>query len=358
MNNKFLLDGHKLFWHLDRLLQWQRGEMIPPIYVEISPTSVCNHKCIFCGLDFARDGKNRLDADVLCQAIREMGMCGVRSIMFAGEGEPCLHPEIKSFVTTAKVSGIDVAITTNGSIGNEEIYYNILPMLTWIRFSVDASTEDIYAKVHGVDRDMFERVINNIKLAVRLKSHMQLQTTIGVQYLMLEENFDSMQEAIRLFTSIGVDYVSFKPFSQHPQMINKYEISYNSRHIRKLDELAEQYAYHEKTKIIIRRLSTESYISRKKDFRHCYCLPFWGYISSKADFYTCSVFLNKEEFFAGNIYKESMRDILFGKKRSDAILYGLNMLRPEDVCRTNCRMARVNEFLEFLINKPAHESFI
>ena len=49
--DKYLLDGHKLYWHLDRVEEWQAKKVVAPIYVEISPLSVCNHKCIFCGID-------------------------------------------------------------------------------------------------------------------------------------------------------------------------------------------------------------------------------------------------------------------------------------------------------------------
>ena len=42
------LDGNKLLHHLDRVNLWAKGELITPIYVAFSPTSLCNHKCTFC----------------------------------------------------------------------------------------------------------------------------------------------------------------------------------------------------------------------------------------------------------------------------------------------------------------------
>jgi tRNA(fMet)-specific endonuclease VapC len=47
--DKFLIDGHKLYWHLERIQQWQDKKYIPPIYLEVSPVSYCNQKCIFGG---------------------------------------------------------------------------------------------------------------------------------------------------------------------------------------------------------------------------------------------------------------------------------------------------------------------
>ena len=73
------LDDSKLLWHLDRVNQWEHGKLIPPIYVEISPTNTCNQNCIFCGLDFAK-GHNQLDTRTLNKAIAQMSIFGIKSI--------------------------------------------------------------------------------------------------------------------------------------------------------------------------------------------------------------------------------------------------------------------------------------
>lgn len=157
MADNYCIDGHKLLWHLDRVLEWQENRVIAPIYVEISPISSCNHNCIFCGIDFAMNPGFKLNTGILCKRLEEMGVLGVRSIMFAGEGEPLLHKDLPLFVKTAKEAGIDVSITTNGSLGNYALWKELLPYLTWIRFSVDAGTADVYANVHRVQQDAFHK---------------------------------------------------------------------------------------------------------------------------------------------------------------------------------------------------------
>ena len=57
---KIDIDSHKLMYHPERVAEWKEKGDCYPIYVEIGLTNVCNHKCIFCGLDWAR-GKNILD---------------------------------------------------------------------------------------------------------------------------------------------------------------------------------------------------------------------------------------------------------------------------------------------------------
>ena len=46
--DQFLLDGHKLHWHLDRVNQWMRGETIAPLYIDMGITQTCNIHCQYC----------------------------------------------------------------------------------------------------------------------------------------------------------------------------------------------------------------------------------------------------------------------------------------------------------------------
>ncbi len=359
--DRFAIDGHKLYWHLERVAEWQKNRMIAPLYVEISPVSYCNHQCIFCGLDFAHNQQClALDADVLMTRISEMGQLGVKSIMLAGEGEPLLHPRIAEIATHAKNCGIDVAITTNGMAGSSELWVKLLPVLTWIRFSIDAATPERYAQVHGVASTCFERTIASLKDALRVKYESGLLVTVGVQFLMIQQNLADIEAALHLYSDIGVDYLSFKPYSEHPQMLNKSGFTYSSDSIDTVERAIQNYtrSNNTKTAIIFRKEAVEAYAEGIQRFTSCCALPFWGYVSAKGDFYTCSVYLNDDRFNVGNIYNETIESIVLGKKREQSIDLAEHQLEIGHECRVNCRMARINEFLAFLNNKPDHVNFI
>src|SRR5271169_2407006 len=109
------IDGHKMHYHIDRLNSWMNGEPVYPVYVEISPVGHCNHRCTFCAVDYIGYQTRALDTGKLEACITAMSKNGVRSIMYAGEGEPMLHPDIAHIVEYTKTNGIDVAFTTNGT---------------------------------------------------------------------------------------------------------------------------------------------------------------------------------------------------------------------------------------------------
>jgi radical SAM protein with 4Fe4S-binding SPASM domain len=141
-------------------------------------------------------------------------------------------------------------------------------------------------------------------------------------------------------------------------MLEKKEIVYTEEMIRHIDETIDKYLNTSDMNIIFRKEALQKYIHKVQMFKHCCALPFWGYISSKGDFYTCSVFIDDKRFTTGNIYVNNTDYIFFGEKRQQSIHYGKDGLIVKDECRLNCRMARINEFLEILEEKPAHVNFI
>ena len=119
--DEFRIDSHKLMYHVDRVNDWLSGGNIYPIYMEVSPIGACNHRCTYCGLDYMEYQPRYLDPAILKARLTEMGSLGLKSIMYAGEGEPFLHKDITNIINHTKASGIDVAITSNGVLFTKKI---------------------------------------------------------------------------------------------------------------------------------------------------------------------------------------------------------------------------------------------
>ena len=48
VNDKWNMDSHKLFWHLDRVDAWQKGERVAPLHIDMGISNGCNMGCTFC----------------------------------------------------------------------------------------------------------------------------------------------------------------------------------------------------------------------------------------------------------------------------------------------------------------------
>tara|TARA_B100000035_G_scaffold309144_1_gene314905 strand:- start:82 stop:1185 length:1104 start_codon:yes stop_codon:yes gene_type:complete len=367
MGDSFGIDSHKLIYHPHRVAEWydgksswEKSKSIYPIYVEMSPVGACNHRCTFCAVDYIGYKSNRLKTAVLEKRLPEMGSLGVRSVMFAGEGEPMLHTDIVEHVLLCKASGIDVSFTTNATIISDKFIENGLENTTWIKVSLNAGCEDTYAKIHQTKKDDFSKVIENLKNLVTEKKSRSLNCTIGVQILLLPENKDEIEQLVLLARDeIGLDYVVVKPYSQHKFSETRiYEgIDYSSfslmgRHLSAHETGTFKVVFRGET---IRKLN-EGPESR---YKKCHATPFfWAYVMADGAVYGCSAYLLDEKFKYGNLHDSSFKEIWEGEGRRRSLEFVQNHLDISD-CRINCRMDEVNRYLDNLANNTvAHVNFI
>jgi len=346
------VDSHKLMYHPDRVIHWQKFNDCFPIYVEIGLTNACNHKCIFCALDYLENGAKFIDTSVMISTLKNMAEHGVKSIMFAGEGESTLHKDIGLFVQKAKQLGMDISITTNGVPLTPEKIQQCLPHLSWIRFSVDSGTPENYSKIHGCPSEDFEKLINNIKQCVELKKQNNLNITIGLQFLVIPYNIGEAIKLAERLREIGVDNLQIKPYSHHPQSDNNLII--NSEEYNKLEQELKQ--FNTETFKILFRKATAKRIEKETPYNQCHGLPFFTLIDSKGNVFPCNMFYNNPEFTYGNLYEKSFSDIWRSNGRKEI----LSKLKQKGIqeCRKGCRLDAVNRYLDRL-NKPGpHDNFI
>jgi cyclic pyranopterin phosphate synthase len=361
--DKYNIDGHKMQYHAERVAQWQSAKTIEqklqvyPIYVEISPVGQCNHRCTFCAVDYIGYVNRTLSTHFLDNALIDMASHGVKSIMLAGEGEPMLHPDIEKIVELAKFYGLDVGFTTNGTMMDDKFIDVALEDCSFIKVSLNAGNEDIYAKIHQVKKAHFEMVWLNIKNAVARKKEAKLDVAIGVQCLLLPDNMDSIRDLAIRCQVTGVDYLVLKPYSQSPNSITqKYsQLQYNHDYDRVISEAMNFVS--SDIEVIARTSTMEDYDANERGYGTCHSTPFlWAYIMATGDVYACSAHLLDDRFNLGNINDNSFSEIWAGEKRKKLI----EEMQTFDIstCRKNCRMNKVNKYLWDITNPQPHGNFI
>ncbi|MEK6913069.1 MAG: radical SAM protein [Nanoarchaeota archaeon] len=346
------ISNHKLMYHPERVSEWRKNGDCYPIYIEIGLTNSCNHKCIFCALDFLNTKGVFIDREVMLKAIKEMGEKGVKSIMFAGEGESTLHPDIGLFVKTAKDSGIDVSITTNGAAFNNEKIKQCLPYLSWIRFSIDSGSKENYSLIHGTSPDDFDKLIENLKECVRIKRENNLKVIIGAQFLMIPQSMNEAIKLTKILKDIGADNLQIKPYSKHPDSIN--DLIMNSQEYNKIEEQLKEFNS-DSFKIFFRKETIER-IQGGINYPECYGIPFFALIDALGNVVPCNLFYGNEEFTYGNLHEKSFSEIWASEKRKE-ILKKLKE-RGCESCRKGCRLDVINRYLYRLKNPFEHDNFI
>ena len=356
MNDKFRIDGHKLSYHIGLVHDWLEGKNIYPVYMEISPCGTCNHRCIYCALDFMEYRPRCLITSILKDRLREMGKLGVKSIMYAGEGEPFLHKDMPDIISATKRFGIDVAVTSNGVLFNKKAADETLPYLTWIKISINAAEPGTYEKIHRAKAGDLDKVIKNMSYAANTRRKNKYKCTLGMQAILLPDNFQEMLLLAKKAKAIGMDYLVVKPYSQHPlsRTTRFKDIKYG-----KYVELGEKLAKLNNADFnaIFRLHAMEKWDEARRNYKHCLALPFWAYIDAGGDVWGCSIYLTKNNFRLGNIYKDSFKGIWENKKHLNLVRWAKEKMNTAK-CRVNCRMDEINRYLWDLTHPSEHVNFI
>lgn len=340
-----LIDHHKLHFHPERVSQWreaktwEQAKSLYPIYVEVSPVGACNHRCTFCAVDYIGYKAVQWEGSVLRERLREMGSLGVKSVMFAGEGEPLLHKQINSIVLAAKFAGIDTSFTTNGVLLDK---LEVLSDVSWIKVSVNAGTRETYSKVHRTKEDDWNKVWSAIDRAVQRKG----KCTIGVQMVLLPENEHEWPHLYEMASSRGVDYVVLKPYSQHKfSVTHEYENYRNPLLCNILDK---------PTKLYVR---DDAPSHEPHQYEKCNATPnFWAYLMANGDLYSCSAYLLDPRFNLGSLKDKTFKEVWEGEKRRENWEFVRNDLNISE-CRKNCRMDKANRYL-WAFDRTEHVNFI
>lgn len=364
MSDKYAIDSHKLIFHPTRVSKWyeakddwEKLKKVYPVYVEISPYGGCNHRCTFCALDYMGYENIGLEFNTLKSTLTNMAHKGVKSVMFAGEGEPLLFKDLDLIVEHCSTVGIDTSLTTNFVPLNKKNIERCIENCSWIKVSLNAGTAKTYAEIHQTKEKDFERVMFNLEYALNYRKENNLECTIGVQMLLLPENKDEAKILAQKCQEMGIDYLVIKPYSQHLfSETKKYENIDYSKMIHIGEEL-EQLS-NDSFNVVFRANTMQKYIEKQQPYEKCLSTPFfWGYIAADGKVFGCSAYLSDDKFCYGNIYEDSFEEIWEGEKRKQSYLYVKNDLDIKN-CRVNCRMDEVNRYLWKLKNPTSHVNFI
>lgn len=352
--DEWRIDGSKLDLHPARVAQWldadswEKAKKVYPIYFEVTTSAACNHRCTFCSTDAIGYPSILMDSAILCERMDEAARLGVKSVMFAGTGEPLVHKKISSITRSAIHSGLDVAFTTNGVLLNK---LEPVELCTWIKVSLNAGTQKGYAQIHRTNEKDWDKVWSNIRDAIQRKG----QCTIGVQCVVLPENVYDMKNLAALCIDAGVEYLVLKPYTQATFMLShKYE---NTDYAAMRSYLSEVEDLSTKTfKVIYRRNAIDKEISKRHGFDICRATPtMWVYSMADGRVFTCSAHLLDERFCIGNLNENTFQEIWEGDRRRA----NWEQMQSFDIkqCRLNCRMSGPNTYMQEL-KTAKHVNFI
>jgi len=358
-DDAYRMDGHKLFWHLDRVQEWLEGRDIAPLHVDMGIATGCNFFCRYCyGMLQGRRGATSglcMPKEAIVRFFSQAKAAGVRSVALIGEGENTLNPALYDALDHARAIDLDVSLGTNGLELRRDRLEGALAALRWIRFNISAASEAGYRWVHGIDADGFRRVRENIAACVDIKRRLGLDTAIGLQMVLLREGFPEVVPLAKLGRELGVDYLVVKPCSDtYSGALDAPVKEYHD--LEAIFTEAESFSG-DGYNVVIKRSKLDN--NGIKDYDVCYGTRFIIAISGNGNVFPCGHWFKfrNDEFCMGNIITENFRDILTSQRYQD-VQRRIQTVNVNRDCETNCRQHYINRFLFKLSRKPPHSNFI
>lgn len=208
------MSGAISFTESERAKRRRLSECVPldkPYTIRISPSSVCNLRCEFCGqsvpenrVRFSQSGNHGLmDMQVYQRLIDNIAdsFGRVIKIVFVGRGEPILHPQIADFVAYAvkKQAAEQVEILTNGVTLSSETSDRLIDSgLTSLRISVNGLNSEDYLKYCNTKID-FDAYVQQIRYFYEHKRDTSLYVKI-INYMV--NTPERLEEFRRIFDPV------------------------------------------------------------------------------------------------------------------------------------------------------------
>ena len=185
-----------------------------PLNVLVEVVNKCNLECIMCLTSHRKGPTTVISDEMISKLINEFEENNLPALMFGAGDEPLMFSDIDKMWDAANLAGImDIFIFTNGTYLNEKMRKKILEhKISRVYVSLDAATEETYAKIRLKNKNIGEQTIGNNKLKILEEDVNRLE--------IIEENIKKLIE-LRDIKGLELPQIRVSYAVQHK---NKHEI--------------------------------------------------------------------------------------------------------------------------------------
>jgi len=187
-------------------------------YLRISLTDKCNLNCIYCNPNnstYQKLSKNDiLLYDELLRLIRIFGSAGIKKIRFTG-GEPLARNGVIDFFNNVKmlkdVFDLEIAITTNGILLNENVRKLKEAGIDRLNISIDSLQKENFYKI--TKQDKLESVLSAVDEAQHFGFNPLKINVVAMKGINDNEIIDFVDYAI--VKNLNIRFIEFMPFGNN-----------------------------------------------------------------------------------------------------------------------------------------------
>ncbi len=338
------LDGSNVGFHRERVLAWERGERVAPIFMDIAWTRKCQAACHFCYAQAQASEGGEITKDIAFQFLEDAAEIGVLAMNYISDGESTMVHWYADSVEKAASLGIRVGAGTNGISTTSSVLERVLPHLMSFRVNFSAGEKKRYAEIMGLKQAVYDIVIDNIRNAVSLVRDNKWPCIVNMNLVSDPRDSDQLVPFARLAKDLGVHYAIIKHCAVDTDGV--LDVDYTAYHkIEDIMKEAESLS-DDTTKIIVKWQKIRK--AGKREHTACYGPPFALQMSGNGLIAPCGPLFNEKyrAFHIGNITQQRFKDMFHSERYWEVMNYlASDDFNPQKRCPSDCMQRLHNDWL-------------
>jgi radical SAM protein with 4Fe4S-binding SPASM domain len=332
MNSNVIIDHpydpEKMLLYADKFHDLRKGNIVPPITVDVDLTEVCNHECPWCEyVNLRRIKPPHLSKDVVFRLLDDLSGSPVRGLIFSGGGEPTTYPYFAEVAHRVAANKLRAALYTHGGL-IERHDTAIAESFVHVRVSLDAGSPGSHAHYHsGGDLNSFDQILNNLRILRKLKPGIRLEAS----FIVAEKNFTEISDLSRVLVTIPIDFflIKFSRFASDNQWITSEKLKQIQAQVTEAKKLLHVYY---RDPVLVEPVEFP--------VKTCRTTYLKAMVAPNGKLYICNQRRSEEKMAFGSLYEKGFWEIWESEEHAD-VYKGINTIE----C-TPCRHIPYNHILD------------
>ena len=175
--------------------------------------------------------------------------------------------------------------------------------LEYFRISLDAGSEEMYRKIHGMQPRHFAKTLDNIEKFAKTKQRLKSNISFGVGFLTSAITQCDMESFVKIAKDRGADFAQFRPFTGDTLDITP-----------KLEELKSKYEDSSFKITASYQKYKQMHDVKDRGYDKCHGMFFSTCISADFKVWACLHFRQSKRHFLGDLREQSLEDIWKGSR--------------------------------------------
>jgi MoaA/NifB/PqqE/SkfB family radical SAM enzyme len=198
-----------------------RQAYIGPEIVTMDISNACDLRCQYCSAEHAPGNPHHVDKarffpwERFLGVVRDCVALNVDEIHIVGPGEPTIHPLFRDMMRHLEQQPLKSRLYTNATFPLD--YCSDVIKLDHVTINLGAVDRQAYRELQG--KDLFDRVVVNIKRLVSLRDAVKPGFWIEIVYIVNAVNINQKQKMRDMASKLGVNGLDF--YKMHVNEFNK-----------------------------------------------------------------------------------------------------------------------------------------